>query len=176
MYLMDIEVEQRTPSAGATTHFREYPLKQRLFAGVLAVCIPLLVVPFMVTALHTASVVVRYERGGFRDPAILLGIVNPVPWLNRVEFNIHNIRFIAGMKTGDSAHLEDYVAWGKSFVHHTPRAAVYVNMVLALKALGRDDEANAMQLHARRLYPKLAWHSIATSSAAATLDSFSEAQ
>ena len=41
-----------------------------------------IVIPFMLTALHTAWVVTKHERGGYKQPALLLDIVNPMAWLD----------------------------------------------------------------------------------------------
>ncbi|MGL5470675.1 MAG: Wzy polymerase domain-containing protein, partial [Shewanella sp.] len=46
-----------------------------------------------------------------------------------------------------------YLEWGQAFVRHTPRANIYANMVIALNALGRTEEANAMRTEALKLYP-----------------------
>ena len=52
-----------------------------------------IVIPFMLTALHTAWVVTKYERGGYK-PALLLNIVNPMAWLTRVEFDVNAVRLM----------------------------------------------------------------------------------
>lgn len=158
VYIADIETEEATAGASHDDNARwpSYPLRQRLLMGFLALAVPLLAVPYMLSALHTNWVVVRYEREGYRNPLILLQIVNPLPMLKRVELNIYTLRLRTGLKTGDRAQLEAYLAWGKSFVRHTPRESIYWNMALALRALGKAVEAQALLKQAAHLYPALA--------------------
>ncbi len=130
-----------------------WPYSHKLLLRFLAIGIPLFVVPFMLTALHTAWVVTKYERGGYKEPTLLLDIVNPMAWLTRVEFDVNSVRLMVGLQTNNKAELEAYLEWGRAFVRHTPRANIYANMVVALNALGRTDEANTMRREALQLYP-----------------------
>ena len=118
-----------------------------------AIAILLIVVPFMLTALHTAWVVTKYERGGYKQPALLLDIVNPLAWLTRVEFDVNAVRLMVGLQANNKAELEAYLDWGQAFVRHTPRANIYANMVIALNALGRTAEADNLRASALMLYP-----------------------
>ena len=76
--------------------------------------------------------------------------------LKRVELDVYTLRLGTGLKSGDRAQLEAYLAWGTSFVRHTPRESIYWNMVLALRALGKAVEAQALLKQAAHLYPALA--------------------
>lgn len=125
-----------------------------LLLRFLALGIPLVVVPFMLTALHTAWVVTKYERGGYKQPELLLQIINPVAWLNRVEFDVNTVRFGAAMQRRDLAELRAYVQWGSEFVRHTPRSAIYGNMVTALRMLGEKAQAEQLRRDALLLYPQ----------------------
>ena len=107
----------------------------------------------MLTALHTAWVVTKYERGGYKQPALLLDIVNPMAWLTRVEFDVNAVRLMVGLQANNQAELEAYLDWGQAFVRHTPRANIYANMVIALNALGRTAEADNLRASALMLYP-----------------------
>ena len=128
-----------------------YP--HRLLLCFLAVVVPLLVVPFMLTALHTAWVVTKYERGGFKEPELLLKIVNPVAWLSRVEFDVNGVRLAVGLKTGDPQELKAYIDWGSVFVKHTPRVNIYAGMIQAWHALGDEQRAEELLTEAHLLYP-----------------------
>lgn len=150
VHVLDAEVEE---GAGARTSWREYTYRPWLLLRFLAIGIPLLVVPFMLTALHTAWVVTKYERGGYKQPALLLDIVNPMAWLTRVEFDVNAVRLMVGLQANNKAELEAYLDWGQAFVRHTPRANIYANMVIALNALGRTEEADRLRTQALMLYP-----------------------
>ncbi|MGY3877891.1 Wzy polymerase domain-containing protein [Aeromonas enteropelogenes] len=153
IYLIDAEVEEANVAIRSQTTWWEWVYRPWFLLRFVAITIPLLVVPFMLTALHTAWVVTKYERGGYKEPTLLLDIVNPMAWLTRVEFDVNSVRLMVGLQTNNKAELEAYLEWGQAFVRHTPRANIYANMVVALNALGRTDEANTMRRGALQLYP-----------------------
>lgn len=148
IHVLDAEVEEQ-----AHANWREYVCRPWLLLRFAAIAIPLIVVPFMLTALHTAWVVTKYERGGYKQPALLLDIVNPLAWLTRVEFDVNAVRLMVGLQANNKAELEAYLDWGQAFVRHTPRANIYANMVIALNALGRVEEADRLRADALVLYP-----------------------
>ena len=151
IHVLDAEVEEGGTAGHA--NWREYLYRPWLLLRFLAIGIPLIVVPFMLTALHTAWVVTKYERGGYKQPALLLDIVNPMAWLTRVEFDVNAVRLMVGLQANNKAELEAYLDWGQAFVRHTPRANIYANMVIALNALGRTEEADRLRTQALMLYP-----------------------
>lgn len=108
----------------------------------------------MLTGLHTARVVTQYERGGAREPALLLAASNPMAWLTRLEFNAMSLRLSVGAARQDADAFQAYLDWGREFVRHTPRANIYYNMVLALNRLDRPEEAAQLLAQARYYYPR----------------------
>ena len=152
VYVLDAEVEEGLQTSGRAS-WREYVYRPWLLLRFVAIIIPLLVVPFMLTAIHTAWVVTKYERGGYKEPTLLLDVINPMAWLTRVEFDVNSVRLMVGLQASNHAELEAYLEWGQAFVRHTPRANVYANMVIALDALGRKEEARALRREALALYP-----------------------
>ncbi|ANT67325.1 PglL family O-oligosaccharyltransferase [Aeromonas hydrophila] len=152
VYVLDAEVEEGLLEAGLAS-WREYAYRPWLLLRFVAIIIPLLVVPFMLTAIHTAWVVTKYERGGYKEPTLLLDVVNPMAWLTRVEFDVNSVRLMVGLQANNHAELEAYLDWGQAFVRHTPRANIYANMVIALDALGRKEEARTLRREALALYP-----------------------
>ncbi|WP_252353520.1 PglL family O-oligosaccharyltransferase [Aeromonas jandaei] len=165
IYIIDAEVEEAALTNDGRTTWWEFECRPWLLLRFMAIAIPLVVVPFMLTAIHTAWVVTKYERGGYKEPTLLLEIVNPMAWLTRVEFDVNSVRLMVGLQTHNKGELEAYLDWGKEFVRHTPRANIYANMVIALNALGRIEEANALRREALVLYPTepLLTGSVATS-------------
>ncbi|MFQ2464294.1 Wzy polymerase domain-containing protein [Aeromonas caviae] len=149
LYAMDAEVEEQDLG-----NWRDHQYRPWLLLRFMAIAIPLIVIPFMLTALHTAWVVTKYERGGYKQPALLLDIVNPMAWLTRVEFDVNAVRLMVGLQANNKAELEAYLDWGQAFVRHTPRANIYANMVIALNALGRTAEADNLRASALMLYPR----------------------
>lgn len=151
IHVVDAEVEEEGLAGHA--NWREHVCRPWLLLRFAAIAIPLIVVPFMLTALHTAWVVTKYERGGYKQPALLLDIVNPMAWLTRVEFDVNAVRLMVGLQSNNKGELEAYLDWGQGFVRHTPRANIYANMVIALNALGRTAEADNLRASALMLYP-----------------------
>ncbi len=152
VYVLDAEVEEGLQASGRAS-WREYVYRPWLLLRFVAIIIPLIVVPFMLTAIHTAWVVTKYERGGYKEPTLLLDVVNPMAWLTRVEFDVNSVRLMVGLQANNHAELEAYLEWGQAFVRHTPRANIYANMVIALDALGRKEEARVLRREALALYP-----------------------
>ncbi|MFQ2671837.1 Wzy polymerase domain-containing protein [Aeromonas hydrophila] len=152
VHVLDAEVEEGRQATGQAS-WREYVCRPWLLLRFAAIAIPLVVVPFMLTAIHTAWVVTKYERGGYKEPALLLRVVNPMAWLTRVEFDVNAVRLAVGLQTNNKTELEAYLDWGQGFVRHTPRANIYANMVIALNALGRREEADRLRAEALVLYP-----------------------
>lgn len=165
IYIIDAEIEEAVLVNDGRTTWWEFECRPWLLLRFMAIAIPVVVVPFMLTAIHTAWVVTKYERGGYKEPTLLLDIVNPMAWLTRVEFDVNSVRLMVGLQTHNKGELEAYLEWGKEFVRHTPRANIYANMVIALNALGRTEEANALRSEALVLYPTepLLTGSVATS-------------
>lgn len=153
IYIIDTEIEETNLASQGFSSWWDMECRLWLLLRFMAIAIPLLVVPFMLTAIHTAWVVTKYERGGYKEPTLLLDIVNPMAWLTRVEFDVNSVRLMVGLQTNNKTELEAYLEWGQAFIRHTPRANIYANMVIALNALGRTEEANAMRAEALKLYP-----------------------
>ncbi|MFM4817394.1 Wzy polymerase domain-containing protein [Aeromonas veronii] len=153
IYIIDTEIEETNLASQGFSSWWDMECRPWLLLRFMAIAIPLLVVPFMLTAIHTAWVVTKYERGGYKEPTLLLDIINPMAWLTRVEFDVNSVRLMVGLQTNNKTELEAYLEWGQAFVRHTPRANIYANMVIALNALGRREEANAMRAEALKLYP-----------------------
>lgn len=153
IFLMLVWFIDEECESGSLPQIREIAYPHKLLLRFLAIGIPLIVVPFMLTALHTAWLVTKYERGGYKQPELLLKIVNPVAWLTRVEFDINAVRLSAALTRHDNHELQAYVDWGRAFVRHTPRANIYANMLLALNAMGEHEQADKLRCEALALYP-----------------------
>jgi len=140
VFVIDLEVED----------VRTYRYRLRVLAPTFAILIPLVVIPFMVTAIDSNWKLIKYQRSRFREYWHMLDIVNRVAVLGQFEYNAYTSR----INTGKRKDLEAYIAWGRRTVPHHPRAIVYVNMVLALDTIGKPDEAEKLRREAALLYPR----------------------
>ena len=147
LWLTDAEAEAQTV----------IPLQNWLLLRALAVMIPLLTVPYMLSGLHTAYLVTQFEAGGSKDPSLLNRVVNPMPWYTRFMYDASTVHLLNGMATKDGAlqraELSTYIAWASEFVKLSPRANVYFNAAAALDKLGRHDEAKQWRQTGARLFP-----------------------
>lgn len=152
IYLMDADIEE---AGSAWTHksWNETVHQPKLLMRTVALLIPLVMVPYMLTGLHTAWVVTQFERGGHNKSELLDNIVNPLPWLSRIENIVYTLRLQEGLITRDAEQLQAFVDWAESHVRHTPRSRLYSNMTVALQTMGRLEEARVMQARGLRLYP-----------------------
>lgn len=150
LYVLDAEVEDGLTQDKQKT-WRTSEHRPKLLMRTLAILLPLMVVPFMLTSLHTGWLVTRFELTN--DLSRLNAVVNPLAWRGRIELLTNTLRLQAGLADLDHESLEAYVNWGQGFLRHSPRAMVYANMTRALQALGRHEEAQALQTQGLTLYP-----------------------
>lgn len=152
VYVLDAEVEDDLHEREQGV-WRDYGHRPKFLMRMVAILIPLIVVPFMASSVHTAWVVTNFERNGRGDPTLLQDIINPLPWQGRIELIVNSLRLRTGLLGLDKEALEDFVIWGESYVRHSPRPVIYANMVLALQALERVEAAEAMRARGLKLYP-----------------------
>lgn len=123
-------------------------------ARFMAILIPLIVVPFMLTGLQTAYVLTKYDRMKDKNPQMLEQIINPLPWMMMYEFQMRSVQLTFSTAMHDKAGLESYVLWAKEFLHNTPRAAVYAQLVYALRQLNDKEQAQFWLEEGKRIFPR----------------------
>ena len=123
-------------------------------ARVLAIAIPLAVVPFMLTGLQEAYILTKYDRSKDKDPLVLEQIINPLPLFMFYEFQMRSVQLTFSSTMHDKAGLESYVTWAKQFLHGTPRAVVYLRLVYALQQLNDIKQAKIWLEEGKRLFPQ----------------------
>lgn len=130
-----------------------YACQYWFLARVVAVIIPLIVVPFMLTGLQAAYVLTKYDRMKDKNPQVLEQIINPLPWMMMYEFQIRSVQLTFSAAMHDKAGLESYVDWAKQFLHNTPRAIVYARLVYAMEQLNDKQQAQFWLDEGKRLFP-----------------------
>lgn len=131
-----------------------YACSYWFLARVVAIFIPLIVVPFMLTGLQAAYVLTKYDRMKDKNPQMLAQIINPVPWMMMYEFEMRNVQLTFSAAMHDKIGLENYVDWAKEFLHNTPRALVYGRLVYALQQLNDEEQAQFWLDEGKRLFPR----------------------
>lgn len=130
-----------------------YACQYWFLARVVAIIIPLIVVPFMLTGLQAAYVLTKYDRMKDKNPQMLEQIINPLPWMMMYEFQMRSVQLTFSAAMHDKAGLESYVDWAKQFLHNTPRAIVYARLVYALEQLNDQQQAQFWLDEGKRLFP-----------------------
>jgi O-antigen polymerase len=128
--------------------------KYWFLARMLAILIPLLVVPFMLTGLQAASILTKYDRMKDKNPQMLDQIINPLPWMMLYEFQMRSAQLTFSAAMHDKTGLESFVSWAKGFLHDTPRSVVYAQLVFALQQLNDIEQAQQWLAEGKRLFPK----------------------
>ncbi len=133
---------------------KTYACSYWFLARVVAILIPLIVVPFMLTGLQTAYVLTQYDRTKDKNPQMLEQIINPLPWMMMYEFQMRSVQLTFSAAMHDKAGLESYVEWAKQFLHNTPRAVVYSRLVYALQLLNDKEQAQFWLDEGKRVFPR----------------------
>ncbi len=123
-------------------------------ARFMAILIPLVVVPFMLTGLQTAYVLTKYDRMKDKNPQMLEQIINPLPWMMMYEFQMRGVQLTFSAAMHDKVGLKSYADWAKQFLHNTPRAVVYGQLVYALQQLNDKEQAQFWLDEGKRLFPR----------------------
>ena len=131
-----------------------YACQYWFLARVVAIIIPLIVVPFMLTGLQAAYVLTKYDRMKDKNPQMLEQIINPLPWMMMYEFQMRSVQLTFSAAMHDKAGLESYVDWAKQFLHNTPRAIVYARLVYALQQLNDKEQAQLWLDEGKRVFPR----------------------
>ena len=131
-----------------------YACQYWFLARVVAIIIPLIVVPFMLTGLQAAYVLTKYDRAKDKNPQVLEQIINPLPWMMMYEFQMRSVQLTFSAAMHDKAGLESYVDWAKQFLHNTPRAVVYGRLVYALQQLNDKEQAQFWLDEGKRVFPR----------------------
>ncbi len=131
-----------------------YACSYWFLARVVAIIIPLIVVPFMLTGLQAAYVLTKYDRAKDKNPQVLEQIINPLPWMMMYEFQMRSVQLTFSAAMHDKAGLESYVDWAKQFLHNTPRAVVYGRLVYALQQLNDKEQAQFWLDEGKRVFPR----------------------
>ena len=153
-------VDRYTLADNAESTFIACP--QTFLIRFVALFIPTIFVPFLLTSLHTAHILVAHEKNPTNPKTFerLSNIVNPIAWLGRLDAAVYSHTLIKGLNDKDVNKLEKYLTWALKRLKHTPRESLYENSLLVLKILGRNEAYKLLLEEAEITFPQhLNWHS-----------------
>ena len=137
-----------------------HKVKSFLLAKVTAVIVPILVIPFMLTAIHTSVKVSNFIASDYKKTEYLSDIVNHMAWQGYFEEFYNNTKFYDALSSNNYEHLNEYIVWSYAYLQTTPRAHLYENLILSIIYLEKNnykiDQSfkNKVYAEARNLYPK----------------------
>lgn len=122
----------------------------------VALLIPSIFIPFLLTSMHTAHILVAYEKktDDLKSLERLSDIINPIAWRSRLDAAVYSHMLISGLREKNSHKLELYLHWALKRVKHKPRATLYSNTLLVLKILNRTKQYQLLLKEAKRTYPQ----------------------
>ncbi|WNC72983.1 Wzy polymerase domain-containing protein [Thalassotalea psychrophila] len=127
----------------------------------IGILIPILVIPFMVSGLHTMKSMSDFHESKYKDVQYLLNVKNDLIWHDYISRIYQNIYFNKGMKTGDVDSLTSYIVWGLNYVETKPRVKIYDNMIKSIQLIeSKGNEYNyetkvKIFTDAKLMYPKV---------------------
>lgn len=129
---------------------------QTFLMRFFALLIPAIFVPFLLTSLHTANILVEHEKNtsDLQSLKRLNDIINPIAWQSRLDAAVYAHILINGLNTQDVHKLKSYLSWSLKRIKHKPRPSLYRNSLLVLKELNEEKEYQLLLSEAKRTYPQ----------------------
>ncbi|MGA1188101.1 MAG: Wzy polymerase domain-containing protein [Pseudomonadales bacterium] len=146
---IDSEIHQR----------RWVRLPRVVLPAALSLLIPLLTITLMLTGLQSLLHLTQLEASKPKNYQHLIQIWNPMADIDRFQFHLMELRLLTAISQNDRDELEAFIDWVESRRAIEPRIPYFFNEVLALHALARHSEAEALLDEARYLFgdaPELA--------------------
>ncbi len=144
LWLTDTENSKNSLSFNCTNTF---------LIRFIALLIPTIFIPFLITSLHTANILVEHEKTGYQSIEKLNDIINPIAWQNRLDAAVYAHILVSGITDRDSVQLERYVAWAQQRIKYLPRESVYANLLLVLQVLNKKADYQQLLIEAKQTYP-----------------------
>jgi len=137
----------------SNTSKNEYALDKSFLIRFLAILTTVIFVPFLITTLHTAYVIVKHEKSGYLNLKTFEEIINPIVWQKQLDNNIYAYILISGLKEKSPEKLQIYIDWGLNRIKNRPRIDLYSNILLSLKVLENDEHYQEVLNEAKQTYP-----------------------
>jgi O-antigen polymerase len=136
---------------------RVQKISLKIFPRVVAILVPGLIIPVMITVLQTGSAITKYERTGFKNPDLLLSAWNPGALRKKYDVHAMTLHLNIAKKTKDHEKLQHYIVWAESYVKHSPYPFIYYDLAKSYEAIGDKEKAWEVYDQARYLFPDTKW-------------------
>ncbi|CAI2142648.1 Lipid A core - O-antigen ligase and related enzymes [Serratia fonticola] len=125
---------------------------QSLRWGLISVALFCLI--YLLNGLYVSQVITAVERDGLKNIARYQRFISPHPWQQRQVYDQQLTGLLNYAQNPQTQVLNDYLAWGESYLRHTPDVNVYINLSVVNQLLGNTIRAEQLHAEARRLYPQ----------------------
>ncbi len=115
--------------------------------------VPVILVYFMATTLHTNRVLNEFQRQIYRDLSDLDAVSNTFVWRDRIDWLRFNSALVIGMDTNNSEYVRAFTIWADEALDRLPRPGVFRHQIAAFDWLGAPLKARDLKISAKRLYP-----------------------
>ena len=122
---------------------------------VMSLVVPITITLYMLSSLHTNSVLTQFEKSNPKEPEILNRVSNPVVWKDRYDWDVYNTYLNIGLITQDPDYIQPYIDWSLKIIKHKPRPAFYNNLILAYQGLDDRLKAEQIRSEAKFLFPEV---------------------
>lgn len=136
------------------TKFAFLECKPTFLIRFFALLIPIIFIPFLVTTLQTAQILVEHEKNPTKSLERFNDIINPIAWQSRLDAAVYAHIFVAAIHNKDISKLRIYLNWALKRIRHKPRIILYQNCLQILKILKQDVTYQIVLTEARRTYPQ----------------------
>lgn len=160
LWLMDHDsLNDKTVNDNALAETKEHDFitcPQTFLIRFFALLIPSIFIPFLLTTLHTADILVEHEKSPTNPQALerFSDIINPIAWQSRLDAAVYAHILVAGMRDKDVGKLKSYLTWALKRIKHKPRESLYENSLLVLKTLVKTEVYLLLLDEAKRTYPQ----------------------
>ncbi|OEF28484.1 PglL family O-oligosaccharyltransferase [Vibrio rumoiensis] len=121
--------------------------------SVLSLVMPIITAFFMITALHTNSVLSRFEYQRPMNPELLNKVTNPSVWKDRFDWDVYSTQLNIGLHMNKPEYIQPYIDWATSIIKRKPRPAFYSSLIVAYQGIGKMEKAEDIRKEASFLFP-----------------------
>ncbi|WP_441257290.1 PglL family O-oligosaccharyltransferase [Vibrio sp. Vf1514] len=121
---------------------------------ITSLLLPFLTAVYMLSALHTNYILMKFEGSHPKNPDLLNQVTNPVVWQDRYDWDVYSTYLNIGLYNQQPQYIQPYIDWSLAIIKHKPRPAFYSNLILAYQGLGDHSRAEQIRAEAEFLFPR----------------------
>ena len=138
--------------------FESEPMQAQQFRPTFALrsfalLIPFFTTAFMTTNLHAISKITSYERSPEPDIRMLMEVVNPFVFADRLDFHFNDSCLSLAVSMDKKEEVQSVIDWAEKAIMTKPKLHFYLILYHAYMHHNQQDKAQQTLLYARYLYP-----------------------